>query len=369
MSASAYRPAPVHLVGSFPAPDATTAFCKCATALKGRLGSMPDGEPGWRWNFTIGLVQKKATENPALAQIWREYDENYDPVPVKEMAGEEVTRLRAAIEQASWELGYAEDAVASYAVFCKLRDEGALEAGVRFQVCLPGMSSFAIFVKPAFQYLVEDLAYQAMLREIEALVAAVPPGDLAVQFDIASDYIKNEAQQDSSSSYLASLREDFHPPPNEDAMERYSAQYAGLMAKVPAAAFAGLHICMGNINNRPVLAPRDMSVMVKLANRIVDKTTRQIQWIHFGCLAEWTDPAPYAPLAALHDKNLAVYLGLVYPDDLDGAKQRVAAAKNHLPKFGVAPVCGLARTSEDGVQSVLDILRELTPTEEAAGVA
>ncbi|KIY04016.1 uncharacterized protein Z520_00708 [Fonsecaea multimorphosa CBS 102226] len=358
---SAFQAAPVHLVGSFPAPDATTAFSKCAIALKGRLKTIPDGEPGWRWNFTIGLVQKKATENPAIGRIWREYDEKYDPLPVKEMSAEDVEQLHEAIKSTSWKLGYAEDAVESYKVFCKLRQEGTIEKHVRFQVCLPGVSSMAIFVKPAFQYLVEDLTYQAMLQETEAITRAIPTEDLAIQFDIASDYIKNEAQQDPS-SYLGVLREDFHPP-QEDAMERYSGQYAGLMEKVPAEAYTGLHICMGNINNKPVLAPRDMSVMVALANRIISKAkaSRQVQWIHFGCLAEWKDPTPYGALSKLEDKNVAVYLGLVYPDDLKGSKERVAAARKHLGKFGVAPVCGLARTSEDGVQSVLNILKDLTP--------
>ncbi|KIW90882.1 uncharacterized protein Z519_08665 [Cladophialophora bantiana CBS 173.52] len=357
---SAYKAAPVHLVGSFPAPDATTAFSTCSAALKGRIKSIPDGEPGWRWNFTIGLVQKKATENPAIGKIWREYDEKYDPLPVKEMPAEEVKQLRDAIKLTSWKLGYAEDAAASYKIFCKLREEGRIEKHVRFQVCLPGVSSMAIFVKPAFQYLVEDLAYQAMLQETEAIAAAIPAEDLAIQFDIASDYIKNEAQQDPS-SYLGALREDFHPPA-EDAMERYASQYAGLIGKVPSKAYTGLHICMGNINNKPVLAPRDMSIMVALANRIVSKAkaSRPLQWIHFGCLAEWKDETPYAALTKLEDKNIAVYLGLVYPDDLKGAKERVAAARKQLGEFGVAPVCGLARTSQEGVQSVLGILKELT---------
>jgi methionine synthase II (cobalamin-independent) len=181
---------------------------------------------------------------------------------------------------------------------------------------------------------------------------------LAVQFDIASDYIKNEAQR--TPSYLSTLREDFHPP-REDAMERYSAQYAGLIGKVPAAVETGLHICMGNINNKPVLAPQDMTVMVELANQIVSKANRPLQWLHFGCLPEWKDPAPYAALHKL-DKNIAIYLGLVYPNDLEGAKQRIEAAKKQLGdiKFGIAPPCGLARTSEEGVDSVLGILKELS---------
>lgn len=354
---SGSKAAPVHLVGSFPAPDATTAFSKCCTALKGRLRAVPDGEPGWRWNFTIGLVQKKAMENPAISKIWREYDQNLDPVPVQDLPEDETKQLLELIKSTSWKLGYSADAMESYKTFCKLREEGVIEKNVRFQVCLPGMSSFAIFVKPAFQYQVEDLSYQALLEETEEISAAIPPQDLAVQFDIASDYIKNEAQRNPS--YLSTLREDFHPP-EEDAMERYATQYACLMGKVAAEAETGLHICMGNINNEPVLAPRDTTVMVELANQIVSKANRPVQWLHFGCLPGWKDATPYAPFSKLVDKNVAVYLGLVYPNDLEGAKQRIEAAKSQLENFGVAPPCGLARTSEAGVDSVLSILKELT---------
>src|SRR6201999_1575067 len=121
----------------FPAPDAATTFTKCCTALPGRLKAVPDGEPGWRWNFTIGLVQKKATENPAIGKIWREYDQNLDPIPVQELPEDETQQLRELIKSTSWKLGYAADAVASYKTFCQLRDEGVIERNVRFQVCLP----------------------------------------------------------------------------------------------------------------------------------------------------------------------------------------------------------------------------------------
>jgi hypothetical protein len=139
------KAAPVHLVGSFPAPDAATAFSKCCTTLKGRLKAVPDGEPGWRWNFTIGLVQKKAMENPAIGKIWREYDGNLDLVPVRDLPEDETQQLLEEIKATSWKLGYSEDAVGSYRTFCKLREGGVIEKSVRFQVCLPGMSSFAIF--------------------------------------------------------------------------------------------------------------------------------------------------------------------------------------------------------------------------------
>ena len=302
-------------------------------------------------------MQKLAVANPALGPIWREYDANYDPKPVQDMAEEQVSALLQAIRETDWSMGYDADAKASYATFVKLRDDGKIDQGEKFQVCLPGVSSFAIFIKPAFQYLVEDLVYEVMRKEVRAIVEGIPAEELAVQSDIASDYIKCEVQRHPE--YLEALREDFLPP-QEDAMERYSKQHAGLLDLLPPGAEAGLHICMGNINNKPILAPQTMDVMVNLVNSIAAKTSRKLQWVHFGVLPEWQDSKMYEPLQRLAIKDAAVYLGLVYPDDAEGAKKRKQSAEKVLSDFGISPPCGLARTSEEGVESVFGILTALS---------
>ena len=277
------------------------------------------------------------------------------------MPDEEVATLSTAVKATDWSLGYAADAISSYRTFCKLREEGVVPQGVRFQVCLPGMSSFAIFVRPQFQYLVEELAYEAMLADVREIVRTIPPHDLALQTDIASDYIKCEAQ--AHPEVLRTLREDFWPREGENMMERYAKQHAALLDLCPEGVEKGLHICVGNINNEPVVRPLGMGVMVELSNAIGKKLSsgRRLDWVHFGILREWSAKEPYEPLKGLEGEGMKVYLGIVYPEDLEGALKRKEAAEKVLGAFGVGPPCGLARTSDEGVDSVFSILKELTP--------
>lgn len=88
-----------------------------------------------------------------------------------------------------------------------------------------------------------------------------------------------EAQNDAT--YIETLRADFHPR-SEDLKELYSNQDIELIGLVDPAATVGLHICPGNIGNRAVLKPKDMSLSVELANTIMSRIDRPLQWVHFG---------------------------------------------------------------------------------------
>lgn len=359
-----------HLVGSFPTTTATDAFIKCLSSLP-HLHALPDGEPSWRWNFTIGLVGKLAAAHPSLGPIWREYDATYAPKPVAPMPDSQIQPLLAAIATTHWELGYDTDAIASYREFVSLRERGIVPAqgDLRFQVCLPGVSSIAIFAKPAFAVALEEALFATLLRETKAIVAGIPAGDLALQSDIASDFIRCEAQRypevlemgsDGERERGVLLREDFWPIEGMDAMERYATQHAGVLGMAGDGVSVGVHVCMGNINNLPVLAAKNMDVMVDLVNAIAAKAGRPLQWAHFGALPEWTDGKFYEPLKRLGDKEMKIFVGIVYPDDAEGARKRLQAAIEVIPSVGIAPPCGLARTSEEGVESVFGLMRELS---------
>ena len=67
--------------------------------------------------------------------------------------------------------GYAENARLSYAAFKRLRTEGKIPPRTR--------------LLPAVELL--PIARVALLREIEAMVATIPPSDLAIQLDVAME--------------------------------------------------------------------------------------------------------------------------------------------------------------------------------------
>jgi hypothetical protein len=81
-----------------------------------------------------------------------------------------------------------DDAIAGYQVFKALRAEGVIPDGIRFQVGLPFPSSALSGFKADIEadYPVASRAYEDLVaRELARLTAAVPPAELAIQWDLA----------------------------------------------------------------------------------------------------------------------------------------------------------------------------------------
>ncbi|QDS77727.1 hypothetical protein FKW77_004388 [Venturia effusa] len=349
--------AKAHLVGSFPATSVESAMRRTLVDLKDLLVSVPDGEIGWRYYFTAGLFQKIAGQSLKLGEVWRSYDEQMNPLPARQTdEAAKQALLDIIASHPDLDFGYAEEAILSYQTFVKLRQEGVIGKDVRFQICLPGLGSFTMFVLPDYQSAMEKLAFRAMRNDVIKIAKELPGADMAMQFDIAADFIMMEAQKDAT--YLDTLRADFHPR-SEDLKELYSGQYADLIGLVEPTSTVGLHICPGNIGNRAVLEPKDMSLSVELANTIMSRIGRPLQWVHFGILPSWKNESHYAPLAKLQP-GPALYLGLIYPHDKEGAEERLACAQKHVGTFGIAPQCGLGRTSYEDAESVLRIISEIS---------
>lgn len=192
------------------------------------------GETGWRHYFTAGLLQKIAGQNPELRGVWRGYDEQLNPLP--EPPVNEATKkvmLETIASHPGLKFGYAEEATTSYQTFRKLKQEGLVAENVRFQVCLPGLGSWTMFVLPEYQSAMEQLAFRALHKDVVRIAEELPGADIAMQFDIAADFILMEAQKNTT--YLYTLRVDFHPR-SEDLKEIYSNQYVELISLVAPAA-------------------------------------------------------------------------------------------------------------------------------------
>ena len=97
-------------------------------------------------------------------------------------------------------LFYADIAKKSYEVFKRLKDAGQVPKGTKFQVDLVRAHSVI------WLYLVDELHAQidpiyndALKREIDKICAAIPSGELAIQFDVASAvFARLERNQTSS---------------------------------------------------------------------------------------------------------------------------------------------------------------------------
>jgi hypothetical protein len=332
----------VLLVGSSPFETARDAFECFGPSLAGLATRIPDGEPGPRrqwisWQMRTAIPAAEGLE-PA-GEAGATYGQAMFHYRLK--PGATVNSVKFG------PLGYAKAARESYALFRGMRDAGTIARGTRFQVCLP--TAFAV----CSRIIPEDLravwtAYEkALFAEIDEIARFVPPEDLAVQWDIATEIT---AVLENQTPALA----DRFP------MEEHVTAIARAADQVPRAAELGLHFCYGDLHHKHLVEPKDSSVMVEFCNRIVSAISRPVTWVHMPVPRSRDDDAYFAPLKALKlPPGTEFYLGLVHmTGGLEGIKRRIAAAKRAVTDFGVATECGLGRRSADAMPELMKLHRE-----------
>ena len=122
----------VHLVGSIGLSDAETVFRTLSETVGGRAPRYPDGETGDR-HYWIRWQRKVFDDHPDIVLV-----EEFDPY------GDGIKRpffgLRDGVAPDDLDmgpLGYSGAAIESYGLFRRLRDDGSIPAGTRFQASLP----------------------------------------------------------------------------------------------------------------------------------------------------------------------------------------------------------------------------------------
>ena len=332
----------VHLVGSVPLADAETVFRTVAAALAPHLARIPDGETGERrrWIYFQRLMLER---HPAM---------DVDPtVPLfalrqwdgKLLRESPLLRFRPGIDPdgVKFETGYAEAARASYGTFRALQLEGVIPAGVRFQVCLPTpMASAYMYVSPRAREAYIPVYERALREALGDIVSAVPAGTLAIQWDVCQEVLVHEG---------------FFPDRPADFRRQITAELARLGDAVPEAVEVGYHLCYGSPADEHLVMPRDMAVMVDMANGLRQALRRRIDFLHMPVPRDRADADYFRPLAGLQGyDDSALYLGLIHHDDREGDRRRIAAARPFAGHFGVAAECGWGRTDPRRVPGLLE---------------
>ncbi|HYB69017.1 MAG TPA: hypothetical protein VEH80_00015 [Candidatus Bathyarchaeia archaeon] len=340
---SAERRGLAHLIGSVPLPTTDDVFRRIAGALGPVLTRLPDGETGERrrwiyWQRTM-LQRHPAMEVDAEAGLLelRQWDGSL-------LRRTDLLRFRRGVDPAAvdFPLGYADAAADSWALFERLRREGVLADGLRFQVCLPTpMSSAFMYVSPRAHddYLA---AYErALLRDLRRVVATVPPGDLSIQWDICQEVL---------------LFEGYFPSRPADYRERVFALLERLGDAVPAAVDMGYHLCYGSPADQHLVMPKDTAVLAEIGRVILARVHRPVSFLHLPVPRERDDHAYFEPLGGLHlPAAVQLYLGLIHHDDRDGDRRRIDAAGAVVGRgFGVATECGWGRGEPARLDGLLD---------------
>lgn len=332
------------LVGSVNYDDAETTMRTAAGILGPQLRRIPDGEVGIRFHWIMFqpdvLGQAEGIERVGAERI--PFGAGLDARPLRISDGVDAAAIVLP------PLGYAAAALASYEVFRRLREEGAIAQGVRFQVSLPTpLAVISSFFSGEDRVAIEPVYTTAIRRELAEILAAIPHDDLAIQWDVASEMGIIER----AAGYGKVMEAWWPGDPFDGLVQRLAA----LVDAVPAEVEAGVHLCYGDAAEKHFFEPADAANLVRYANAIAAAAGRPLTWLHLPVPIERDDDAYFAPLDGLAvGESTELYLGLVHREDgAEGARRRIAAAAAYAPSFGVATECGIGRAPAGSTEGIL----------------
>jgi hypothetical protein len=331
------------LVGSLPVGSTEEAFRQGAELFGDLVFALPDGETGPRVAWVSYERERLARPNPAIEVV----QETASPTGLPRHAYETpVFSVRDGAEVHFDRWPRIDDAIESYGVFARLREEGVIPAGLRFQVGLPFPTSALNAFKADFasDYAAAEPAFEDLVaRELGRLTEAIPPRDLALQWDVCYEVLDMEGVVAWFSG---------------DAWERFTGPVARLTSQIPEDVLVGYHLCYGTFPEWPMYEARDMGVIVRMANHAVAESGRRVDWLHLAGprYLRSEDERFFAPLADLEPRDARVFLGIVLPvDGIPGLARRHRTASRYLDDFGVAMYCGFGRQpGRDGRETMED---------------
>ena len=332
---------PVHFVGSIPLENAEAVFRAIAGSVGAAAKRWPDGETGVR-HYWIRWQKRTFDEHPDFvlkaAQAGATWANDTLERPYY------VLRDGAkAGEVTIGSMGYAAAAIESYGAFRRLKAAGTVPGEVRFQVSIPtALALVTGFFELPDRAVVEPVVEAALAREVSAIVEAVPPGELAIQWDVCHEVVGADGGM---------------PLHFDDAVEGSVTRVARHLGFVPQSAEAGIHLCYGDPGHRHIIEPKDLGTCVAYANAIAQRSPRRVDFVHMPVPRGRSDDAYFAPLDRLDlPTTTELYLGLVhFTDGPAGARERMAAAAAHAERFGIATECGFGRRDPATIPALLEI--------------
>ena len=320
------------LVGSLPAPSAEHALRAGGELFGDLVAALPDGETGALGGWVSFEREQLIRPSDDVVVI----SETESPTGLPRHAYETpVFGVRDGVDA----VGFArwpriDVAIESYGLFRELRDAGVIPGHLRFQVGLPFPSSAMNAFKADFahDYPRAERGYEQLVaRELERLLAAIPPEDLALQWDCAYETQDIEgvlAWTDGSG------------------WERFAGPVTRLTRLIPEDVLVGYHLCYGTFPEWPMYEARDCETLVRMANFAVAESGRTVAWLHLAGprYLRSEDRRFFRPLADLEPGCARVFLGIVLPlDGAAGLRRRHATASRYLDDFGLAMYCGFGR--------------------------
>jgi hypothetical protein len=246
----------------------------------------------------------------------------------------------ATPDATTFHTGYAEMAIASWAIFDRLQQEGTIPAPVKFQVSLPTpVAPVYNNMVPADRPKLLPALTRHFLAEVKAIATAIPNDRLALQWDVCQEVLAWEG---------------YYEPGPIDFRTETLAVLGEIGEAVPAGIELGYHFCYGSPADEHLIQPKDAGLMVEMVNAVSARVKRPIHYVHLPVPKNRTDDAYFAPLAGLKlHPETQLYFGLLHHDDGEGDAARLAAARRHAQVHGIATECGMARGDPTGFPALL----------------
>jgi hypothetical protein len=334
-------PTGVHFNGSVNLPDADTVMRELAARVGDLAHAYPDGETGDRGNWVyFQLPRLQATKGIVDAGT-------------REVAGDDFPQLRLAPdarpEDVDFSIGYADAYAASYQTFRQLRDQGIIPAVMRFQVQYPTpLAVVRVWFDPRDHERVLPAYERALFADLAGLLAAIPHGDVQVQWDVAVEMGIAE----------------------RGGIGLVAPQLARCVDQVPADITAGLHLCYGDYKHQHAAEPESLRTQVELANATRQRAGRSIDVIAFTVPQYQDSEGYFASLTEFEAHPSKVYFGIVpyYPDrQAPGTTTRqVRLIDRYIADWGVCCECGMGRVEPSDVPRLLDLHRAIVAEHSAS---
>ena len=350
----------VLLVGSLPYQNAEDAFRAAGSELHGHVGWLPDGEFGIRQMWVGMILQLVYSQNPDIEETkapppvsFDEIPDNQSDGPGEELEGMWLFRVKEGRKVRFDDMKYGTFAAESYRVFRKLREEGVIEPGVRFQMSLPSPHSAVdgCFEDPDQWPAIYDAYVEGMRREIRKALETIPAEDLVIQWDVALEFL------DMFLGEKRWLRFWPHLTP-EQKFQRHVSQFDELWQDIPDETLLGIHWCFGTMGGWPMADLADLDLCVRMSNEAKQRFARRLDFVHIPVTVA-PDESFFEPLDRLEIGETKVFLGMVHhTDGINDFRRRRDLARKHLNSFGIASVCGYGRLRADELPEVLRIHAE-----------
>jgi hypothetical protein len=349
----------VLVVGSAPFDTVDDALREFATRLGNRVSALPDGEVGVRNAWICVLPQLTYDKSPDLEPINVVSIEKAVQEPEGDgfeamLAALGTYKLKPGVSKTRFDLHFGHAAVESYEQFARLRDEGVIGEGVRFQVGIPTTSNAIdlFFPVPSDRPIVAKAYEESVKETIALLLRTIPADSLAIQLDYCSEVVNCSGAHDDHVPDGTPL------PPIEARVAHFtSAEYLSpLVEAIPDEVVLGYHLCYGTWGGWPGSRVPDLGLIARLTNGLVANTPHRVDYVHLPTMPNPTDQF-FAPLTDLDIGDTRVFLGIELGDGIDALMRRIEQARRHLPDFGIAHYCGYGRERRSRVIELLEDLR------------